>query len=237
MAIHEVKIFNGFERFWRWTQAALIFILLFSGTGVHGFHHLLDFEQLVWTHVIAAIGLMVLWVFAIFWHLTTGNWRHYMPTTNGLFRVARYYAWDIFKGEDHPYRKHFWRKHNPLQAISYLGLKVFLFPLLWLSGLAHLSYGLWQNGPPDQQHPGMGGLGAYRCSLRDGGFHHHPHLPADHRPPLHRSPETHDHRLRRGGPGSGGRGLSAQGRALADQVSQDVSLSSTSVTLAKRVLL
>ena len=23
--------------------------------------------------------LMLLWVFAIFWHLTTGTWRHYVP--------------------------------------------------------------------------------------------------------------------------------------------------------------
>ena len=147
MAIHQVKIFTGFERFWHWTQATLIFVLLFSGAGIHGFHHLVRFENLVYTHVIAAIGLMILWVFAIFWHLTTGTWRHYVPTTNGLFRVARYYAWDIFKGEDHPYRKHFWRKHNPLQALSYLGLKLFVFPLLWLSGLAYLLYGLWSNGP------------------------------------------------------------------------------------------
>ncbi len=147
MALHQVKIFNGFERFWHWTQMALIFILLFSGAGIHGFHHWVSFENLVYTHVLAAIGLMVLWVFAIFWHLTTGSWRHYLPTTNGLLRVARYYAWDIFKGEDHPYRKHFWRKHNPLQALSYLGLKLFVFPLLWLSGLAYLLYGLWSNGP------------------------------------------------------------------------------------------
>ena len=147
MAIHQVKIFTGFERFWHWTQAILIFTLLFSGAGIHGFHHLASFENLVYIHVIAAMGLMILWVFAIFWHLTTGTWRHYVPTTNGLFRVARYYAWDIFKGEDHPYRKHFWRKHNPLQALSYLGLKLFVFPLLWLSGLAYLLYGLWSNGP------------------------------------------------------------------------------------------
>jgi len=147
MAMREVKIFNGFERFWHWTQMALIFVLLLSGAGIHGFHHLASFEQMVSMHVVAAIGLMVLWVFAIFWHLTTGTWRHYIPTTNGLFRVARYYAWDIFKGEDHPYRKHFWRKHNPLQALSYLGLKLFLFPALWISGLAYLSYGLWQDGP------------------------------------------------------------------------------------------
>ena len=147
MSLHKVRVFSRFERFWHWTQALAILVLLFSGFGVHGFHRLLDFEQLVWLHVITALGLIVLWIFAIFWHLTTGNWRHYLPTVNGLWPVARYYAWGIFKGEEHPYRKRFWHKHNPLQALSYLGLKLFLFPAIWLTGLAYLSYGFWESGP------------------------------------------------------------------------------------------
>ena len=69
-----------------------------------------------------------------------------MPTANELWRVARYYALDIFRGEDHPYRKHFRRKHNPMQAVTDLALKMFLFPVIWLSGLAYLSYGLWSQG-------------------------------------------------------------------------------------------
>lgn len=146
MAIQHVKVFSRFERFWHWSQAALIFSLVFTGFGIHGFHQLLGFETQVNLHVFAALGLVLLWVFAIFWHLTTGNWRHYLPTTDGLFAVARYYAFGIFKGEDHPYRKRFWHKHNPLQAASYLGLKVVLFPAIWVSGLAYLLYGFWSDG-------------------------------------------------------------------------------------------
>ncbi len=147
MVTRTVKVFNGFERFWHWTQMLLIFTLLYTGFGIHGFHQLSDFKTMVFLHVSAAIGLIILWIFAIFWHLTTGSWRHYIPTTNGLFRVMKYYAFDIFKGEDHPYRKHYWRKHNPLQALAYLGLKLFLFPAIWFSGLAYLLYGFWSAGP------------------------------------------------------------------------------------------
>lgn len=147
MTTRYVKVFNGFERFWHWTQMALIFTLLFTGFNIHGFYSVVSFDSAVYVHAVAAIGLMVLWVFAIFWHLTTGGWRHYLPTVNGLFPVARYYAWGIFKGEEHPYRKRFWYKHNPLQAMSYLSLKLFLFPAVWLTGLLYLLYGLWSNGP------------------------------------------------------------------------------------------
>ena len=143
MSTRRVLLFSRFERFWHWTQMLLIFLLLFTGFDIHGFYDVIDFKQSVGLHTIVAIGLGVLWIFAIFWHLTTGTWRHYVPTTNGLWRVARFYAYGIFKGERHPYRKAYWRKHNPLQALSYLALKLFLFPLIWISGLAYLFVGAW----------------------------------------------------------------------------------------------
>ena len=143
MATRRVLLFSRFERFWHWTQVMLIFLLLFTGFDIHGFYDAIDFKKAVGLHTISAIALAVLWVFAIFWHLTTGTWRHYVPTTNGLWRVARFYAYGIFKGERHPYRKAYWRKHNPLQALSYLALKLFLFPAIWISGLAYLFAGAW----------------------------------------------------------------------------------------------
>lgn len=142
-----VKIYPGFERFWHWSQVALIFTLLFTGLGMHGLHSLLPFGLEVTVHTIAALLLIILWIFAIFWHLTTGTWRHYVPTTEGLWKVARFYAYGIFKGEQHPYRKAYWRKHNPLQAMSYLALKLVLFPAIWVSGLIYLTYGYWESVP------------------------------------------------------------------------------------------
>ncbi len=143
MSARRILIFTRFERFWHWTQMLLVITLLFTGFGIHGFHDLLDFETAVTWHAGSAIGLLLLWVFAIFWHLTTGTWRHYVPTTNGLWQVARYYAYGIFKGEHHPYHKAYWRKHNPLQALSYLALKLLLFPAIWISGILYLLYGFW----------------------------------------------------------------------------------------------
>jgi len=143
MSQRYIMLFTRFERFWHWSQMLLIMILLFTGFGIHGFHQILDFQTAVGLHTVSAIALLVLWIFAIIWHLTTGTWRHYVPTTNGLWKVARFYAFGIFKGERHPYHKAYWRKHNPLQAISYLALKLFLFPAIWISGIAYLLYPLW----------------------------------------------------------------------------------------------
>ena len=145
MNTRSVMIYSRFERFWHWTQMALIMLLMVTGFGLHGTHGLLSFETAVTLHTIAALALMVLWLFAIFWHLTTGTWRHYLPTTKGLFAVIRFYAYGNLKGERHPYRKAYWRKHNPPQALTYLSLKLLMFPAIWLSGLAYLLYPLWDD--------------------------------------------------------------------------------------------
>lgn len=145
MTLRRVMIYTRFERFWHWAQVVLICGLLLTGFGIHGFHRLLDFETAVTLHTGMAFSLLLLWIFAIFWHLTTGTWRHYVPTTKGLWRMARFYAFGIFKGEPHPYRKAYWRKHNPLQALTYLALKLMLFPAIWISGIAYLLYFLWDD--------------------------------------------------------------------------------------------
>ncbi|MBB4022096.1 MULTISPECIES: cytochrome b/b6 domain-containing protein [Actibacterium] len=143
----KVKVYPRFERFWHWTQMALIFVLLFTGLGLNGLHGLVPFGPAVMLHTIAALALIVLWVFAIFWHFTTGTWVHYVPSTNGLWQVAKFYTYGIFKGEHHPYRKAYWRKHNPLQALTYLALKLILFPAIWISGLIYLTYNFWETTP------------------------------------------------------------------------------------------
>lgn len=86
------ELYSRCERFWHWSQAALIFVLLFTGAGIHGMHNVIAFGGAVAAHTIAAPALIVLWVFAIFRHPTTGTWRHYLPTTRGFFEVARFYA-------------------------------------------------------------------------------------------------------------------------------------------------
>ena len=137
-------VFKRFERVWHWSQMALIFTLLFSGSAIYGVNALMGFADAVTLHTWAALILMALWLFATFWLLTTGQWRHYIPTTEKFKEVTRFYAFGIFKGEDHPYKKTYRRKHNPLQALTYLLLKTVIFPAIWLSGIPYLliSFGI-----------------------------------------------------------------------------------------------
>ncbi len=143
---HYVMIFARFERFWHWSQTALVLLLLATGARLHGLYSALPWKTAFLVHLLAAGAIIVLWIFAIFWHFTTGEWRQYLPTTKNLVAVIRYYAFGIFRGEAHPAKPTIQRKHNPLQRLSYLFLKLVINPAIWITGLLYLSVNF--NGLP-----------------------------------------------------------------------------------------
>ncbi len=140
----KVKIYKRFERFWHWSQAALVLALAVTGFEVHGAWELLGFGKAARLHTVLAWVLLGLWAFAIFWHLTTGEWRNYVPTMRQIKPVARFYLLGIFRGEPHPYRRLPGQsKLNPLQRLAYLVLKLLINPALIVSGLLYLYYNTW----------------------------------------------------------------------------------------------
>ncbi len=73
-----VLIFKRFERFWHWSQAAIIIVLLITGFEIHGTYELFGFERAVVVHTFSAWSLLILLAFTFFWHFTTGEWRQYI---------------------------------------------------------------------------------------------------------------------------------------------------------------
>ncbi len=146
MAKKRVYIYKLFERVWHWAQAFLIIFLAFTGFEIHGTYGAIGFENAVRYHNVAAISLIILTVFAIFWHFTTGEWRQYVPTRKNLIAQGRYYVTGIFKKAPHPTRKTILSKLNPLQRLVYFSLKIFIIPLVVISGLLYLFYRYPQGG-------------------------------------------------------------------------------------------
>lgn len=136
----KVLMYKRFERFWHWSQAALILGLALTGFEIHGTWTVAGFKTAVQAHTIMAWLLLGLWAFAIFWHFTTGEWKNYVPTTEKLAAVFRYYTGGMFRGEPHPWDKTPTRKLNPLQRIAYLGLKLAINPAIAVTGLLYLYY-------------------------------------------------------------------------------------------------
>jgi thiosulfate reductase cytochrome b subunit len=136
--MQRVYIYRGFERFWHWSQALLIFFLALTGFEVHDSVHLFGYEKAVHYHRVASWILLALIAFSIFWHFTTGEWRQYIPSFSKLSAQVRYYTVGMFKGEPHPTHKTARNKLNALQAITYLGFKLVMAPLIVVTGLLYM---------------------------------------------------------------------------------------------------
>ena len=139
-AMKKVYLYTRFERLWHWFQALMIILLLITGFEVHGSYTLMGFERAVELHNFSGLLWLGAFAFFAFWMVITGEWRQYIPTTQKLFVVARYYAWGIFHGEEHPVHKSPDAKHNPLQRLTYLGISAMLLPVQMVTGLLYWMY-------------------------------------------------------------------------------------------------
>ena len=133
-------VYPAFERFWHWTQALLILFLSVTGFEIHGSISFFGFDQAARLHSGAAVAFLVLIAFAVFWHVTTDEWRQYLPTLTNLRAQAEYYLFGIFREAPHPTRKSRLQKLNPLQKLTYAGLKVLVIPVVVVSGLLYMFY-------------------------------------------------------------------------------------------------
>lgn len=136
----KVYLYKGFERFWHWTQTILIFFLLLTGFEIHGSYSLLGYENAVRWHDNAGWAFLILIVFTIFWHITTGEWKQYIPTAKNFRAQIRYYLTGIFNNAPHPTGKRLLSKLNPLQRLVYFALKILVIPLMVISGFLYLYF-------------------------------------------------------------------------------------------------
>ncbi len=139
----KIYLYTRYERFWHWFQMLLIFTLLITGFEIHGTFELLGFEKAVEVHNYVGLAWLISFAFFVFWIFTTGEWKHYVPTSKKMYEVVRHYSYGIFKGEVHPYKKSRDQKHNPLQRISYLILAAVFLTFQMLSGFIYWAYNYW----------------------------------------------------------------------------------------------
>jgi len=136
----KVYIYNKYNRFWHWTQALLILFLAMTGLEVHGTYELFGYEKAVYFHNNAAWSLIVLIVFTIFWDFAVGEWRQYIPTLKLMNEQIKYYITGIFHKAEHPTHKTKYTKFNPLQRMTYFGLKLLIIPVMIFSGLLYFYF-------------------------------------------------------------------------------------------------
>lgn len=141
-ALHtkRVHMYEAYERFWHWLQTFAIVFLLFTGLVIHrpDIFGIFSFRYMVTVHNVLAAILVINALLSLFWHLTTGEVKQYIPRPRGFFDDAivqvKFYIGGIFKGEPHPFEKRRDKKLNPLQQATYFGLLTVLLPLQIITG-------------------------------------------------------------------------------------------------------
>ncbi|MEA3286429.1 MAG: cytochrome b/b6 domain-containing protein [Candidatus Marinimicrobia bacterium] len=136
----QVMLYSMFNRFWHWMQAILIIVLAVTGMEVHGNFNIVGFENAVAIHNFSAWSLIILIAFAVFWHITTGQWRQYIPTSKLLSEMLEYYLIGIFRNAPHPTKKSELSKLNPLQRLTYLFIKILALPVQIVTGALYYYY-------------------------------------------------------------------------------------------------
>jgi len=137
----KVYMYEAYERFWHWLQTVGIVILLFTGLIIHrpDMFGAFSFRNMVTVHNVLAAILAVNAGLSLFYHLTSGQIKQYIPRPRGFFDdaivQAKFYIQGIFKGEAHPFDKTPEKKMNPLQQVTYFGILNVLLPLQGLTGI------------------------------------------------------------------------------------------------------
>lgn len=133
-------LYSRFNRFWHWSQSLLIFFLILTGFEIHSSYSLFGYEFAVRSHNLAAWAFIILIVFAVFWHLVSGQWRQYLPTKKNFKAQLDFYLFGIFYDAPHPTRKTTLSKLNPLQRLVYLALNILVIPVMVGSGLLYMYF-------------------------------------------------------------------------------------------------
>ena len=137
----KVYMYHKYERFWHWLQTVLIVLLLLTGLVIHrpDMFGAFSFRGMVSMHNIMAGILALNAALALFYHVTTGEVKQFIPRPYGFFNDAilqtKFYLSGIFKGAEHPFEKTERKKLNPLQQVTYFGILNVLLPLQGLTGI------------------------------------------------------------------------------------------------------
>jgi len=136
-----VYLYSFYQRIWHWLQAIVILALLWTGLELHSpeLPTGINFENALNLHIVLGFVLIGNALFGLFYHLTTGRVREYMPEPHDFFSMAIkqavYYLRGIFRGDPHPFERRPGHKLNPLQQVTYLAILNILLPLQTLTGL------------------------------------------------------------------------------------------------------
>ena len=133
-------------RLWHIINAVLFLILIVTGISLQfagaSETSLIRFDQAIAWHNTTAVILVANYIIFLFGNRMGSNSKHYKIKKENflkdLITQAKYYAFGMFKGEEHPFPVTEDSKFNPLQKLFYVLVMYLGMPVLILSGIGLL---------------------------------------------------------------------------------------------------
>ncbi|MCJ7448238.1 MAG: cytochrome b/b6 domain-containing protein [Bacteroidales bacterium] len=131
-------------RLWHVINVILFIILIVTGlsmqyTGKQDYILVVSFARAVKWHNIGAILLTINYIIFVTGNIISENGRYYRISKKNFFsdlgKQLKFYSWNMFKSEKHPFPVTLDRKFNPLQKLTYVLAMYVALPLLIISGL------------------------------------------------------------------------------------------------------
>lgn len=144
---YKIYLYPKWTRLWHTFNALLFIILIVTGlsmqyTSMKDYILVVGFARAVKWHNIAAILLVINYIFFVTGNILTRNGGYYKTEKKNfwsdLLVQLRYYASGMFKNEKHPFPVTEKRKFNPLQKFTYVLAMYIALPLLIISGIGLL---------------------------------------------------------------------------------------------------
>ncbi len=142
-----IYLYPVWIRLWHIVNALCFILLIVTGlslqyTSADSEFILIRFDHAVSIHNISAIILTIGYISYVIGNVITPNHKHYIIRRKNylrnLIKQFRFYAFGMFKKEEHPFPVSEDDKFNPLQKISYVLAMFIGMPVLILSGLGLL---------------------------------------------------------------------------------------------------
>jgi thiosulfate reductase cytochrome b subunit len=144
---YKIYLYPKWIRGWHLLNALLFIILIVTGismqyTGRKDYLLVVGFARAVKWHNIAAILLILNYIFFVTGNILTRNGGYYKIERKNfrsdLWTQLKYYAAGMFKNEKHPFPVTEKRKFNPLQKFTYVLAMFVAMPMLIISGIGLL---------------------------------------------------------------------------------------------------
>ena len=132
-----VIMFTLMERLWHWIQAFSMIALAITGVAMH--YHLGKMEGLTGIHHLFGWIVAINFIVWFFYMIVTGRIKQYIPYKGdeypmGLFKQAKFYIFQIYTSNDHPYHVTAEHRMNPLQKVTYVSVMFLMLPIQMITG-------------------------------------------------------------------------------------------------------